>query len=125
VTTPGVPDTGLIASGSKEFMVLSTVRRGNSASHLKPKFRVRSFVTLQSSCAKNDKYDARERILSDTRMLAAFTSPRRRLANALPVPETPGRPVISGLIVKLPADPRSRISSFAPARNSAPNFIAS
>ena len=58
-------------------------------------------------------------------MLAAFTSPSRKLASALPVvEEEPGRSVISGLIVKLPAEPRSRISSLAPARYSAPNFKA-
>ena len=57
-------------------------------------------------------------------MVAEFTSPSRKLASALPVPETPGRSVISGLMAKLPADPRSRISSLAPARNSPPNFKA-
>ena len=55
-------------------------------------------------------------------MLAELTSPSRKLASALPVPETPGRSVISGLMAKLPAEPRSRISSLAPARNSDAEF---
>ena len=36
VTTPGVPETGLIASGSNEFILLSTSYRGSSASQRRP-----------------------------------------------------------------------------------------
>ena len=58
-------------------------------------------------------------------MPAALTSPKRKLAKALPVvAEDPGRSVMSELKVKAPADPRSRISSFAPFRYSAPNLKA-
>src|SRR4051794_25176938 len=68
-------------------------------------------------------YDARDGILSEAWTLAAFTSPRRKLARALPVvADDPGRSVISGLVVNVPAEPRSRISSFAPIRYSAPNL---
>jgi hypothetical protein len=45
-------------------------------------------------------------------------------ASALPVFGAPRLLVISGVNVRIPEDPRSRISSFAPARNSTPNLYA-
>src|SRR5262245_1064500 len=125
VTTPGVPDTGLIAAGSNEFILFPTTQRGNSTSQRRPALRVRRSVTRQSSCAYKARYEARDGILSETWMLAALTSPSRKLAAAFPVvAEDPGRSVIRGLMVKLPAEPRSRISSLAPRRYSTPNRSA-
>ena len=49
MTTPGVPETGLMANGSKEFILLSTSLRGNSASQRKPALIVRRSVSRQSS----------------------------------------------------------------------------
>jgi hypothetical protein len=49
VTTPGVPETGLIAVGSNEFSLLLISRRGNSASQRKPALMVRRSVIRQSS----------------------------------------------------------------------------
>ena len=60
VTTPGVPEIGLIASGSKEFILLLSSLRGSSASQRRPALMVRWSVTRQSSCTKNARYDARD-----------------------------------------------------------------
>ena len=66
VTTPGVPDTGLIANGSNEFILLPTTQRGNSASQRRPALIVNRSEMRQSSCTYKPRYDAREGILSET-----------------------------------------------------------
>ena len=51
-----------------------------------------------------------------------YTSPSMKAARALPVSAAPRLLVIRGLNVRLPEEPRSRASSFAPTRYSAPNL---
>src|SRR5262249_2310311 len=65
VTTPGVPDTGLIANGSKEFILLPSTYLGNSVSQRNPALTVRRPENRQSSWIYNPRYDARDRILSE------------------------------------------------------------
>src|SRR4029453_12476696 len=61
---------------------------------------------------------------SDIWTLAAFTSPSRNDASALPVLAAPRLLVMSGENVRLPEDPRSRVSSLTPVLNSPPNLKA-
>ena len=57
-------------------------------------------------------------------MFTELTSPSNRLAIELPVPETPGLLVISGVIPNAPADDRSRSSLFEARRYSTPALSA-
>src|SRR3954468_11161185 len=78
VTTPGVPETGLIATGSNEFMRFPTTRRGNSTSQRTPALMVRRSVILQSSWTYRATYDARDGILSEIWTLPEFAYPSRK-----------------------------------------------
>src|SRR6266850_212130 len=61
---------------------------------------------------------------SDICTLAEFTSPSMNDATALPVSDAPRLLVMSGEKVRLPEEPRSRVSSFTPVLNSPPNLYA-
>src|SRR4051812_38623510 len=61
---------------------------------------------------------------SENWAVAPFTSPNRKDASAFPVFAAPRLLVMSGEKVRLPEEPRSRLSSFAPARYSPPILYA-
>src|SRR5262245_20976586 len=92
-TTPGVPDTGLIASRSKPFIRLSPSRIGVSVSHRTPAFNVRLADTVQSSCANAARYQLERSSASVSRTVTLLGKPSSRLARPRPVPARFGKAV--------------------------------
>src|SRR2546425_3960598 len=89
-TTPGVPETGLIASGSNPFMRSLLSRIGVSVSHRTPKFSVRLDPIVQSSCANAARYQLDRSRASGSRTSKLAGNPTRRLARPRPGPADPG-----------------------------------
>src|SRR2546425_11966262 len=85
-TTPGVPQTGLIASGSKPFMRSSLSRIGVSVSHLTPTLTVRLAETVQSSWTNAARYQLERSSASVSRTVTLLGKPSSRLAAPRPVP---------------------------------------
>src|SRR5207247_338576 len=84
-TTPGVPETGLIAVGSKPFIWLFESRIGVSVSHRMPRFKVSDLPIVQSSCAKAARYQL-DRSSGRVSLVAnAEGKPSSRLARPFPL----------------------------------------
>src|SRR5688500_12754110 len=80
LTTPGVPDTGLMATGSKPFIRLLASTMGVSVSQRSPKFSVRFGPTVQSSCTNAARYQLDRSSTSVSRMVTLLGNPSSRLA---------------------------------------------
>src|SRR5687768_1965880 len=97
-TTPGVPDTGLMASGSKPFILSLPSTIGVSVSHRTPTLSVRFELTVQSSWANAARYQLDRSSTSVSRTVTLLGKPRSKLAIPRPVPARPGNAV--GWVVK-------------------------
>src|SRR3990170_6545402 len=83
-TTPGVPETGLMASGSNPFIRLFASTMGVSVSHRTPKLSVRLEPTVQSSWTNAARYQLDRSSTSVSRMVTLLGKPRSRLARPYP-----------------------------------------
>ena len=110
VTTPGVPDTGLIASGSNEFILLFDLAPRQLGFPSQPVVQ-RQPARDPPVVLRVERQVRRRASESDRRSGRCPRSPRQAgtLASALPVFAAPRLLVMSGVNVRLPDDPRSRI----------------
>src|SRR5918995_201490 len=101
-TTPDVPETGFMASGSKPFIRSFASTIGVSVSHRTPTLSVRFEPTVQSSCTNAARYQLDRSSTSVSRMVTLLGKPRSRLARPKPVLARPGSAVGCVVNAKLP-----------------------